>query len=62
LRGPTVDRNFDGQKPVIDPNDATTLLIDHQSGLFQTIGGMPMPKLRSHAAALARWRRCAKCR
>jgi len=46
--------NFDGQKPVIDPNDAAMLLIDHQSGLFQTIGDMPMPKLRSHAAALAK--------
>jgi nicotinamidase-related amidase len=30
------------------------LLIDHQSGLFQTIGDMPMPALRNHAAALAR--------
>jgi nicotinamidase-related amidase len=46
--------NFDGQKPVIDPNDAVMLLIDHQSGLFQTIGDMPMPTLRSHAAALAK--------
>jgi hypothetical protein len=25
--------NFDGQRPVIDPNDAVILLIDHQSGL-----------------------------
>jgi nicotinamidase-related amidase len=46
--------NFDGQKPFIDPNDAAMLLIDHQSGLFQTIGDMPMPKLRAHAAALAK--------
>ena len=30
------------------------LLIDHQSGLFQTINDMPMPKLRAHAAALAK--------
>ena len=30
------------------------LLIDHQSGLFQTIKDMPMPKLRAHAAALAK--------
>jgi nicotinamidase-related amidase len=46
--------NFDGQKPVIDPDDAVMLLIDHQSGLFQTIGDMSMPELRAHAAALAR--------
>jgi nicotinamidase-related amidase len=46
--------NFNGQKPTIDVNDAVMLLIDHQSGLFQTIGDMPMPALRNHAAALAR--------
>lgn len=46
--------NFNGQKPAIDPADAVMLLIDHQSGLFQTIGDMPMPELRSRAAALAK--------
>ena len=46
--------NFNGQRPVIDPDDTTMLLIDHQSGLFQTINDMPMPKLRAHAAALAK--------
>lgn len=45
--------NFNGQRPVIDANDAVMLLIDHQSGLFQTVGDMPMPVLRRHAAALA---------
>ena len=30
------------------------LLIDHQSGLFQTVGDMPMPELRQRAAALAK--------
>jgi len=46
--------NFHGERPVIDPNDAVMLLIDHQSGLFQTVADMPMPVLRNHAAALAR--------
>ncbi|MGE4252380.1 MAG: hydrolase [Parvibaculaceae bacterium] len=46
--------NFDGKKPIIDPDDAVMLLIDHQSGLFQTVADMPMPALRNHAAALAR--------
>jgi nicotinamidase-related amidase len=46
--------NFDGQRPVIDPADSVMLLIDHQSGLFQTIGDMPMLVLRNHAAALAK--------
>ena len=52
--------NFNGQKPTIDANDAVMLLIDHQSGLFQTVGGMPMPALRNHAAALAKIATLAK--
>jgi nicotinamidase-related amidase len=46
--------NFNGQKPTIDPADAVMLLIDHQSGLFQTVKDMPMPDLRARAAALAK--------
>ena len=46
--------NFNGSRPVIDVNDAAMLLIDHQSGLFQTVGDMPMPELRARAAALAK--------
>ena len=49
----SVPANFNGQRPVINPDDAAMLLIDHQSGLFQTIGDMPMTELRSRAAALA---------
>ena len=51
---PNTVANFNGQRPVIDPSDAVMLLIDHQSGLFQTVNDMPMPKLRAHAAALAK--------
>jgi nicotinamidase-related amidase len=50
----TTPANFNGQRPVIDPNDAVMLLIDHQSGLFQTVADMPMTTLRNHATALAR--------
>jgi nicotinamidase-related amidase len=46
--------NFDGQRPVIDSNDAVMLLIDHQSGLFQTVGDIPVPELRTRAAVLAK--------
>lgn len=46
--------NFGGKTPKIDPSNAAMLLIDHQSGLFQTIGDMPMPELRARAAALAK--------
>lgn len=52
--------NFNGARPVIDPDDAVMLLIDHQSGLFQTVNDMPMPKLRAHAAALAKMATLAK--
>ena len=52
--------NFNGQRPVIDPNDAVMLLIDHQSGLFQTVADMPMTTLRRHAAALASMATLAK--
>ncbi|MEC4718349.1 isochorismatase family protein [Noviherbaspirillum sp. CPCC 100848] len=50
----TAPANFNGAIPVIDPDDSVMLLIDHQSGLFQTVNDMPMPKLRAHAAALAK--------
>lgn len=52
--------NFNGQRPVIHPNDAVMLLIDHQSGLFQTVADMPMTTLRRHAAALASMATLAK--
>ena len=52
--------NFANAKPSIDPSDAVMLLIDHQSGLFQTVQDMPMPELRQRAAALARMASLAK--
>lgn len=56
----TMPANFNGQRPVIDPDDAVMLLIDHQSGLFQTVKDMPMTELRDRAAALARMATLAK--
>ena len=52
--------NFGNTKPNINPADAAMLLIDHQSGLFQTVGDMPMPELRSRAAVLAKIATLAK--
>ena len=46
--------NFNGRKPAIDPNDAVMLLIDHQSGLFQTIKDMPFTEVRTNATTLAK--------
>ncbi|MFD0949737.1 isochorismatase family protein [Paraperlucidibaca wandonensis] len=46
--------NFNGRQPTIDANDAVMLLIDHQSGLFQTVKDMPMTELRSNVTTLAK--------
>ncbi|WP_342245013.1 hydrolase [Pseudomonas sp. OTU5201] len=52
--------NFNGQIPRIDPDDAAMLLIDHQSGLFQTVKDMPMTELRANAITLAKVASLAK--
>ncbi|WP_191849468.1 hydrolase [Stenotrophomonas sp. SXG-1] len=52
--------NFNGARPVIDPDNAAMLLIDHQSGLFQTIGDMPFTSVPAHATALAKMATLAK--
>ncbi|MNF66559.1 Isochorismatase family protein [compost metagenome] len=52
--------NFNGKIPKIDPNNAAMLLIDHQSGLFQTVKDMPMTELRANAITLAKIATLAK--
>jgi len=52
--------NFNGQRPVIDPDDAVMLLIDHQSGLFQTVKDMEMTVLRANVTTLAKVASLAK--
>lgn len=52
--------NFGNAKPSIDPANVALLLIDHQSGLFQTIADMPFTQVRSHATALAKMATLAK--
>ncbi|KJK18086.1 hydrolase [Pseudomonas sp. NPDC087612] len=52
--------NFNGQVPRIDPENVAMLLIDHQSGLFQTVKDMPMTELRANAITLARIASLAK--
>lgn len=39
---------------MLDPEDAVMLLIDHQSGLFNTVRDLPVPDLRNYAIALAK--------
>ncbi len=50
----TSPANVNGQPPLIDSANAAMLLIDHQSGLFQAVGDMPMTELRRNAIALAK--------
>ena len=47
-------------KSMIDPNDAVMLLIDHQSGLFELVKDIDLPKLRANVVALAKVSRLAK--
>ncbi|MGY0611805.1 MULTISPECIES: isochorismatase family protein [unclassified Luteimonas] len=37
-----------------DPNDAVLLLLDHQTGLFQTVKDIPLAELRANTVALAK--------
>jgi nicotinamidase-related amidase len=40
--------------PLMDPNDAVMLLIDHQSGLFNLVKDIPVSDLRRNVTALAK--------
>lgn len=46
--------NFNGAIPKIDPNQAAMLLIDHQSGLFNTVRDLNVRELRANAITLAK--------
>lgn len=39
---------------MLDPDDTVMLLIDHQSGLFNTVVDLPVPDLRNYVIALAK--------
>lgn len=39
---------------LLDPNDAVLLLLDHQTGLFQTVKDVPLRDLRANTVALAK--------
>jgi nicotinamidase-related amidase len=52
--------NFNDAKPIVDSANAAMLLIDHQSGLFQTIQDMPFTEVRTNATTLAKVASLAK--
>jgi nicotinamidase-related amidase len=45
---------------LLDPNDAVVLLLDHQTGLFQTVKDVPVRELRANTVALAKIAELAK--
>jgi nicotinamidase-related amidase len=45
---------------LLDVNDAVLLLIDHQSGLFQTVKDVPLRELRANVVGLAKMAELAK--
>lgn len=47
-------------KVLIDPADTVILLLDHQSGLFQTVKDVPVAELRTNTVILAKLAKLAK--
>lgn len=45
---------------LLDPNDTVVLLIDHQTGLFQTVKDVPLRELRANTIVLAKIAELAK--
>jgi nicotinamidase-related amidase len=45
---------------LLDPNDAVVLLLDHQTGLFQTVKDVPLLELRANTVGLAKIAELAK--
>jgi nicotinamidase-related amidase len=41
------------REALLDPNDTVVLLLDHQTGLFQTVKDVPVAELRSNVVVLA---------
>lgn len=47
-------------KVLLDPNDTAVLLLDHQTGLFQTVRDIPVADLRANTVVLAKIAELAK--
>jgi nicotinamidase-related amidase len=45
---------------LLDPNDTVVLLLDHQTGLFQTVKDVPVRELRANTVVLAKIAELAK--
>jgi nicotinamidase-related amidase len=54
LKGLTRQPSQAAKEVLFDPDDAVVLLLDHQTGLFQTVNDVPVNVLRSNTVALAK--------
>src|SRR4051794_13125130 len=52
--------NVPGAQILLDPKDTIVLLLDHQTGLFQTVKDVPVRDLRANAVVLAKVAELAK--
>ncbi|HWS87662.1 MAG TPA: hydrolase [Pyrinomonadaceae bacterium] len=53
-------RQADAMPKLLDPNDTVVLLLDHQTGLFQTVKDVPIRELRANTVVLAKIARLGK--
>ncbi|HEV3299698.1 MAG TPA: hypothetical protein VG055_08650, partial [Planctomycetaceae bacterium] len=49
-----IEHESGGGKALFDPTDTVLLLLDHQSGLFQTVKDISVAQLRANTTALAK--------
>src|ERR1700724_2041319 len=49
-----VEHEPGGGKGLLDPTDTALLLLDHQTGLFQTVKDISVAELRANTTALAK--------
>nr|WP_299243384.1 isochorismatase family protein [uncultured Halomonas sp.] len=54
LEGLTREPTEEANNALFDPNDAVLLLLDHQTGLFQTVNDIPVDDLRRNTVVLTK--------
>lgn len=54
LKGLSHQPSEAANEALFDPNDAVLLLLDHQTGLLQTVNDIPVSELRANTVALAK--------
>jgi len=60
IQGLTRQPSEAARDALLDPNDAVVLLLDHQTGLFQTVKDISVAELRANTVVLAKIAKLAK--